>query len=216
MKKPITVLVLFLFAVCACAQKNSNTDTLTNKTVVPGRWAIELDLGASMFNAFKASYASNTFATNFNYKIFYRNFFYNIGMNMCSFSPSKDLRLNNYVVSNQDRISLMSMNIALGYLYNFNKKWGADIKLGGNMSDLEILYDNEFYTFKPQISDGTYIGLGINRYFKLKGYNYIVLSLGADYCTSDYSKKSPDMNKQTINYALTVGYKGFSKRVLKQ
>lgn len=214
MKKPIILSLSIIFSICIYAQKNTKNDTLTCKTVVPGRWAIEFDLGASINQTLKPSYRNNPIATTFNYKIFYRNFYMYIGTSMSYFTPSKDIRLYDLVINNQDEIEFMNMNMAVGYMYNFNRKWSVDGKLGINMGNLSVYYDDLLSYYTPEVSLGTIYGIGVNRFFKLKGYNYIVVSLGADYYTTDYSKISPDMNKQSINYFLTVAYKGFSKKII--
>jgi hypothetical protein len=214
MKKTIILCLSILFTICINAQKHTSNDTLTCKKVVPGRWAIEFDLGACSNQIFKPSYNINPIATTFNYKLFYRNFFLYVGTNISTFTPSKDLKFTNTIITNQNEISLSNMNMAIGYMYNFNKKWSADFKLGINSGNVDVLYNNQLKSYSPELVIGNTYGITINRFFKLKGYNYIVLSVGADYYTTDYSKISPDMNNQSVNYFLTIGYKGFNKKIM--
>lgn len=214
MKKTIILCLSILFTICIYAQKNTSIDTLTCKKIVPGRWAIEIGLGASSNQIFKPSYSKNPIATTFNYKIFYRNFFMYVGMNKSFLTPPKDMKFTNIIIKNQNEVSLTNMNMAIGYMYNFNKKWSADFKLGINSGIVDVLYNNRLKLYSPELEVGNSYGISINRFFKLKRYNYIVLSLGADYHTTDYSKISPDMNNQSINYFLTIAYKGFNKKIM--
>lgn len=214
MKKSVILILSIVFTANIYAQRNEKADTLIAKTVVPGPWAIEFELGASTNQVLQSSYADNPIAFTFNYKVFYQNFFMHLGTKMSEFNTSKDMRFTNFVINKQDQVSLMNMNMSIGYMYSFNKKWSADAMIGVSMNNLQITYNNKLNSYSPDISQGTYFGLGLNRYFKLKRYNYIVLSLGADYSTTNFSKISPDMTTPSINYSFTVAYKGFSKKVI--
>jgi len=214
MKKTIILSISILFSVSIYAQKTTKNDTLICKTVVPSRWAIEFDMGASLNQVFKPSYMDNIVSETFDYKIFYRNFYFLLGESMTDFTPTKDMTFNHFIIHNQNGIMISTMNTAFGYIYNFNKKWSADVKIGLNSTYCTIDYNNNQDSYGTDIISGSTYGIGINRYFKLKGYSYIVVSLGADYYNTDLSKLSPDMNPNSLNWFLTVAYKGFFKKVI--
>ena len=122
---------------------------------------------------------------------------------------------DNENVNTQHEFNSFNLNVALGYSYDFHKNWSTDIKVGFNTTNFEILNSKETnLVYESDYIMGTQIGLGLDRYIKLKRFNYIVLGLGIDYYTTDYSKISYNMKPSSLNYTLTIWYKGFFKRMV--
>lgn len=104
----------------------------------------------------------------------------------------------------------------LGYNYDFNNNWCANAKFGMHSASFEISNYKEIGEYyNSDLVTGARVGLGLSRYFKLKRYNYIVVSLAADYYSTNYKAISQNLDDSFMNYSLTVGYKGWFKKLIK-
>lgn len=196
------------------SQKISN-DTLYNKTLVKSKWALKIESGVFYHQMSNTSFIENPITQITNITVSYKNFFFTYGAFYYDFKPLKNITFDNTALSNQNKLRATNLNVAFGYIFNFHEKWSSDIKIGSNSSIYEITNSNESnLSYKSDYISGTIIGVGIDRYIKIKRLNYIVVGFDIDYYSTDYSKLSDDLEPSSVNYSLTIGYKGFFRRIL--
>ena len=214
MKQIWIILITTFLTMNLYSQKNDN-DTLSGKRLVKSPWAIKIESGALKHQMFNPDYIDNKTIQITDFTVFYKNFYLTYGAFIYEFKPNKIMVFDNTTVNTQHEFSSFNLNMALGYSYDFHKNWSTDIKIGFNITDFEILNSKETnLIYESDIITGAMIGLGVDRYFKLKRFNYIVIGLGIDYYKTDYSKISSEMKPTSLNYSLTIGYKGFFKKII--
>jgi hypothetical protein len=214
MKQIWITLIATLMTVNLYSQKMEN-DTLIGKRFVKSPWAIKIESGAILHQMFNPGFIDNKATQISDLTVFYRNFYFTYGAFIYDFTPNKVMVFDDVTVNTQHEFSSLNLNVALGYSYDFHKNWSTDIKIGFNSTSFEISNSNETnLIYESDLIMGAQIGLGLDRYIKLKRYNYIVIGLGLDYYTTDYSKISPHMKPSSLNYSLTIGYKGFFQKMI--
>lgn len=214
MKQILILAILFLLTCNLYAQKIEN-DTLPNQRAVKSAWAIKIESGAVLHQMFTPDYIDNKTTQITDVTVFYKNIYFTYGAFIYEFKPNKYMTFENIGVNDQYEFSSLNLNLALGYSYDFHKNWSADVKIGLNSTDFEI--SNSYETnliYNSEILMGPQIGLGIDRYIKLKRFNFIVIGLGMDYYMTDYAKISPDLKPSSLNYTFTIGYKGFFRKMI--
>lgn len=196
------------------AQKIDN-DTLVGNRFIKSPWSIKIESGALLHQMFNPDFIDNKATQITDITVFYKNLFFTYGAFIYDFKPNKVMVFDDVTVNTHDEFSSFNLNMALGYSYNFHKNWSTDIKIGFNSTNFEISNSKETnLVYESDIIMGSQIGLGLDRYIHLKRFNYIVIGLGIDYYTTDYTKISPDMKPSSLNYSLTIGYKGFFRKMI--
>ncbi len=214
MKQIWIIFITTVMSVNLYSQKIDN-DTLSGKRLVKSPWAIKIESGAILHQMFNSDFIDNKITQITDLTVFYKNFYFTYGAFIYEFKPNKDMVFDNVTVNNQNEFSSFNLNMALGYSYDFHKNWSTDIKFGFNSTNFEISNSKETnLIYESDIIMGAQVGLGIDRYIKLKRFNFIVIGLGIDYYTTDYSKISSNMKPSSLNYTLTIGYKGFFRKMI--
>lgn len=196
------------------SQKIDN-DTIPEKRAVKSHWAIKLETGVLLHQMFNPDFVANNAGQTVETTVFYKNFFFSYSAFMLEFMPITYMTVDNILVSKQDKFNSFNINMAVGYSYDFHRNWSADMRLGFNSTNFEItnnifpnlVYETDFIT-------GAQLGLGIDRYIHIRRFNFIAIGFGIDYYTTDYSELSPKLKPSSLNYSLTIGYKGFFRRMI--
>lgn len=211
--KQILLLTIFYFLFCSLYSQKTENDTLPCKRSIKSPWAIKIESGALLHQMFNPDFIDNKVTQTTDLTVFYKNCFFTYGAFNHEFSPKKNMTFGNVNVDNQVQFTSFNLNMAVGYIYDFHKNWSTDIKFGFNSTNFEISNaDKVNLIYKSEILMGAQIGVGLNRYIKLKRFNYIVIGCKIDYYTTDYSKASSNLKGSSLNYSLTIGYKVFFKK----
>lgn len=204
MKRLFLILCISLLSLASNSQQIDN-DTLTTAWT-KGNWALRVDLGVHAQNMLNQNMVELTFNATMGFSVFYKDFFINY-----SYSQM-DNDLKNY------EIFITNNDISLGYNYNFLKRWSFDGKGGVNITSIvssirepEI---QETIFINNENVPGVELGIGVNRYFRLRRFNFLVARFGIDYYTTNYKSLYSGFGKGGINYSLTLAYKGwYNKKV---
>jgi hypothetical protein len=213
MKRFWIVLTAFTFILNLHSQDNEN-EVYYGK-FIRSPWALRLDVGPLMHQMFNPEFISGNVSSFSELTLYYKSFYFNYGVYFFEFSPMKDMTFGGLMIDASNHFYSFNLNMGLGYTYKINENWSSDIKLGFNTTDFEVSNSREtniYYT--SDILMGAQIGIGIDRYIKLRRFNYIVFGLGIDYYSTDYSKVSPQMKPSSLNYMFTIGYQGFFRKML--
>jgi hypothetical protein len=178
-------------------------------------WAIRLDVGPLMHQMFNPEFISSKVSSFSELTLYYKSFYFNYGGYFFEFSPMKEMMFDGLMIDASNYLYSFNFNMALGYTFKINENWSSDIKLGFNTTDFDVSNIGEYNIYyTSDILTGAQIGIGIDRYIKLKRFNYIVFGLGIDYYSTDYSKVSPQMKPSSLNYIFTIGYQAFFRKML--
>jgi hypothetical protein len=209
-------LAIFIFILVTNLQSQQlDNDTLPCSYIVKSPWAVKATTGVVFHQMSNQNFVDNKFAQRADLDIFYKNYFLSYGAFMYLFNPNREMIFGNYRVGPEAELLSINLIMAIGYNYAFQKNWSAGFRFGFNATRFEIVNAekiNLYYSSK--VIAGALLGIQLERYFKLKGFNYIVLSALTDYYTTDYSKASRDLKSSALNYSFTIGYKKYFKKII--
>lgn len=202
MKRFLPTILIVIFSLNTFSQQISN-DTITT-TSIKGNWAFRVDLGAHAQSMLNQDMVDLTFSQTLSLYLYYKDIFFNVNFS----SMNNDLEYYEIFIDNID--------LSIGYNYDFLKFWSADTKLGVNFmnmgSGIRYYEDYEDIFFINEKLQGITTGIGLNRYFKLKRFNYLIARFGVDYYSTNYSTLYFGFGKGAINYSLTLAYKGWFRK----
>ena len=211
----ITFCIIMLSFINNSKSQKTDNDTIFIKKVIKSSWAIKVETGI-LFNQRQNqfNYIDNLIPIA-GVSVFYKNWFFYYDAYSFEFKPKQNVVFEEYTFDNKAILSSFTLNAAIGYIYDINRNWGVDMKLGLNTNTLETSNSKEIgYYYESDFIGGTRFGLELNRYIKLKRFNFIVISLAADYYSVNYKKISNSLNNSFMNYSLTVGYKGWFRKII--
>lgn len=214
MKHSLLVIICIILTFSLKAQKIEN-DTLPSKRAIKSNWAVKLESGAVLHQMFSPRYMENKISQITGITVFYKKFYWTYDVFSYEFKPYQEMTFDDVTVGSDDEFYTFNFNTAIGYSYDINTEWSADIKIGLNTASYEISNGKETgLIYESDLLTGPSIGVGIDRYIKLKRFNFLLIGFGVDYYMTDYSKVSPELKSSSISYSLTIGYKGFFRKVL--
>lgn len=213
--KRLIIISIFLSTLFVSYGQKTSSDTIIIKSI-KGNWAGSIDFGYQMHNMLNQDLFNPGLGQTYHYSIYRKNLFFKFGMATTELISNKETIFEDEIrIPSNTNFQSLSVYIALGYNYDFNSKWSADLNLGITPTGLQVAYpDNEQISYNSGLLSGTIAGIGVNRYFKLKGFNYLMLRLGADYYSTDYRPINDNLSTGSMNYNLTFAYKGWFRKII--
>jgi hypothetical protein len=215
--KHFLIIPLFFVAVFVLeAQKVY--DSIEVSYITKGNLGISFRCGV-LYHSFDKKtnkYFDNQFAPDMHISYHYKNFFLSQTVYYLYLNPKKTININDVLYNTDAKFEQFSAYFGLGYSYDINNYWAVDISATFCRPYINLTNWEEYgIRMEPQYFNGAGMGLGINRYFKLKWYNYVFTRISIDYFNYDYKKISPDLGSNVMYYSITLGYKGWSKKIIK-
>ena len=198
MKHLITIVLVLTFSLNALSQQLAN-DTIYS-TLVRSNWAFRADLGVRAQDILNQEMFETSVSPAISLFLVYKEFYFST-----SYSTN-DINKEHY------SFSATNMDLLLGYTYSLRRNWMLDCRMGANITNvLSTVQDQEEHRnyFANKKIGGGIAGLGINRYFKLKHFNYLVSRFGVDYYSTNYNTIYNGFGKDALNYSLTIAYQGW-------
>lgn len=191
-------------------------DTLSFGKVVHSSWGIQFSAGSTLHQKLNQEIVNNRIASTIGLTLNWKNLNLSCDGFFLNFNPTREILFNNIPLdSRTSGFKSFNLNTALDYNYNFHRNWGTTLRLGINITELRVtkpVFINT--TLKSDVISGAIIGLGVNRYTRLKRFNYLVSGLRVDYYSTNYSRLSPNLSRSSLNYSLFLAYKAWFIRII--
>jgi len=205
--RAILVFLVIIFSTNSYGQETAQDTTILK--FVKSNWGVGFSYGIRANTYLNQDIFNTTFLTGGVYSIYWKNLYLNIS----TFSTddakiNDDLISDYYYLPKSEPLSINSTNIYLGYNQNIGKKFSTDLNAGFISTKIEK--NESFPTIRN--AKGWQMGAGTTRYFKLARNNYLGLRLAVDYNTTNYKELYTQLGKGTMNYSLTLSYKGWFRR----
>ena len=223
MRKIIILSFLVLVSSNILSQKVEN-NTLSTKSITRSNWAIRLDAGHYLHQSFNQDITSKTYFPVGTYSIYYKNFFLSYVAASVVFENIIPITLTNQfsnfiLLPIGSSLDILNLEFLIGYTIDFNKRLGADCRAGINISQLKAKDTDILNSHFASNFNGGQIGLGLNTYFHLGRFNYLLLRLGVDYQLSkgvdyytDFTSYESLFPYGSMRYSVTLAYKGWFKK----
>lgn len=131
--------------------------------------------------------------------------------------PGSVLIFNGVPLPDYARLNPIKTDYTVGYSFDF--KWNISLEpfLGFNRSTFSVINEAELKQKYSLLSTGGLItGLTLNKYFRLKDYEYLALFVSAGYGFVDYSIVHPDLDYGYLEWTAGLSYKGFFNKILER
>jgi len=131
-----------------------------------------------------------------------------------TFSPKKEMEFNGHMLPTSAKVNTIKLDYYVGYSFDFEKLVSLEPYLGYNRTSLVVINEEDLnQTYKLYETGGFIAGATLNKYFKIKEYEYISVFASAGYAFVNYKKVHPDFDKGYFEWNFGVAYKGFLTRL---
>ncbi len=131
-----------------------------------------------------------------------------------TFNPKKEMDFNGHTLPTTARVNTIKLDYYVGYSFDFEKLISLEPYLGYNLSSLVVINEENLNQHYRLYETGGFIaGATLNKYFKIKEYEYISVFASAGYAFVNFEKVHPDFDKGYFEWNFGVAYKGFLTRI---
>ena len=128
--------------------------------------------------------------------------------------PKKEMEFNGHALPLTARINPIKIDYYVGYSLDFNRLISLEPYVGYNRSSFNVINEDELnQKFHFNKTGGLILGATLNKYFKVKDYEYIALFGSAGYGFVNYAKVHPDLDNGYFEWNLGIAYKGFLTKI---
>ncbi len=151
---------------------------------------------------------------NFNIILVINKLNFGIRFKSWTIKPQKEIKFDEQILPTLAKLNNIRLDYYLGYSFDFEKLISIEPYVGYNKSSFYVINEEELNKeFSFNKTGGFIFGLTINKYFKVKEYEYISLfgTLGCGFV--DYTKVHPDLDNGYFEWSIGVAYKGFITKI---
>ncbi len=170
------------------------------------------DLG---FNTFSYNQKTKKWLGNHNGSLWgialvYKNFNVGIRFVLASVNPDTTLVLDGELLTQKARLNPIRTEYSIGYSLNFKHNFSIEPYLALTKSSFFVTNEDTLQKHY-QIPDirGLTIGVAANKYFRIKGYQFIALFAKYGYGFTDYAKVNSALGRGYSDISFGIAYKGF-------
>ena len=124
--------------------------------------------------------------------------------------PKKEMDFNGQIVPTTAKLNSIKLDYYVGYSLDFEKLISLEPYIGYNHSSFIVINEDELsqkFSFKE--TSGLIIGITLNKYFKIKEYEYVSVFGTGGYGFVNYNKVHSDLDNGYFEWNLGIAYKGF-------
>ena len=140
---------------------------------------------------------------------------FNIGIRFKPWTvePQKELEFNGVILPTTARLNPIKIDYYLGYSIDFDRLISIEPYLGYNHSSFVVINEdvlNQNFSFEN--TGGLILGTTVNKYFRLKDYEYLSIFGSIGYGFVNFEKVQPSLDNGYLEWNLGIAFKGFFTR----
>jgi hypothetical protein len=127
--------------------------------------------------------------------------------------PKKEMDFNGQTLPTTAKLNSIKLDYYAGYSFDFEKLISVEPYIGYNCSSFIVINEDELnqkFTFDK--TGGLIIGTTLNKYFKIKEYEYLSVFGTVGYGFVNYGKVHSDLDNGYFEWNLGIAYKGFATK----
>lgn len=155
---------------------------------------------------------------NFNFILVVNKLNFGFRFKPWSIDPKKEMDFNGQTLPTTARLNNIRLDYYIGYSFDFEKLISVEPYVGYNRTSFLVINEDELnQKFSFNKTGGLIVGTTLNKYFKIKEYEYISVFGSVGYGFVDYEKVHPELDNGYFEWNLGIASKGFAtKRINKR
>lgn len=130
-----------------------------------------------------------------------------------SIDPKKEMDFNGQMLPTTARLNVIKLDYYLGYSFDFEKLISVEPYVGYNRSSFIVINEDELnQKFIFDKTGGLIVGATVNKYFKIKEYEYLSVFGTVGYGFVNYEKVHSALDNGYFEWNLGIAYKAFATK----
>jgi len=174
---------------------------------------IEVGVSKYNYNNKTEQWLGNHLGPNFNLIFTINKFNLGIRFKPATVNTKTNLVFTNDTLPIYSKLNPIKLDYYLGYSFDFTHNISIEPYIGYSHTRFTIINENELKN-KLSIPDvnGFISGVTGNKYFKLKGHNYVAIFASLGYAFVNYNNVNENLDRGYFELTIGIAYKGFLER----
>ena len=170
---------------------------------------IEIGISSYYYTQKTRNWLGNHGGPNFNFILTYDKFNFGFRFKPWTVNPGEELLFDNSLLPKYADLNPIKLDFYIGYSFDF-KHISLEPYLGLSRNIFTVINEGELQeTFSIPSVTGFINGVTVNKYFRIKKYEYISVFANVGYSIVDYTKVHNTLGKNYFEWSLGIAYKGF-------
>lgn len=127
--------------------------------------------------------------------------------------PEKELVFDGQTLPTAAKLNNIRLDYYVGYSFDFEKLISVEPYAGYNRTLFYVINEDDLQKqFRLEKTGGLIIGTTLNKYIRIKEYEYLSIFGTAGYAFVNYRKVHPDLDNGYFEWNLGIAYKGFATK----
>jgi hypothetical protein len=147
---------------------------------------------------------------NFNFVLTIEKFNVGFRFKPWTIEPQKELEFNGVILPTTARLNPIKIDYYVGFSFDFERLISLEPYLGYNRSSFVVINEdvlNQNFSFEK--TGGLVLGTTVNKYFRLKDYEYLSLFGSIGYGFVNFEKVQSSLDNGYFEWNLGIAFKGF-------
>ena len=169
----------------------------------------EFGVSRCHYNQKTRDWIGNHGTPNFNFILLYDKVNFGFRFKPWTVNPNEELSFHNKVLPKYAKLNPIKLDFYIGYSFDFTHL-SLEPYLGMTRNIFEVINEDELQeTFSFPSITGFINGVTVNKYFRIKNYEYISVFASIGYSIVDYAKVHSALGKNYFEWSLGISYKIF-------
>ena len=164
------------------------------------------------YNQKTAAWLGNHLGPSFDVGFAYRQWNFGLRFRPWTLRPQKELVFDGDTLKNAADLNPTKLDYYLGYSFDFKRNFSLEPYLGWNRSRFYVINQEQLNkTYSIHRAGGIITGFSLNKYFRIKEFQFLSTFLSLGYSFTNFKKTHEDLDNGYFEWSFGVAYKAFYK-----
>ena len=177
-------------------------------------WRLDLGISAYRYKNRTSDWLGNHPGPLLGLALAYKKFSLGWKIKPWTLNPGTELSFTNDTLTKKAKLNPNKLDFYAGYSIDLKYNISIEPYAGWTKNIFYVINNEELNkTFRIPNANGFITGMVINKYFRLKEFQFLSAFIHFGYAHTDFSKTHPHLDKGYVEYSLGIAYKCFYKRI---
>ena len=176
-------------------------------------WRIDMGISIYRYKNRTSDWLGNHHGPILGLALAYRKFSLGLKIKPWTLNPGKELAFSQDTLTREAKLNPNKLDFYGSYSINLKHNISIEPYAGWTKNIFYVINNEELNkNFHIPNANGFITGLVINKYFRLKEFQFLSTFFHLGYACTDFSKTHPQLDKGYFEYSFGIAYKSFYKR----
>ena len=176
-------------------------------------WRLDLGISAYRYKNRTSDWLGNHHGPMLGLALAYRKLSIGLRIKPWTLNPGTELIFSNDTLTKKAKLNPNKIDFYTGYSFDIKHNISIEPYAGWTKNIFHVINNEELNkNFQIPNANGFISGLVVNKYFRLKEFQFLSIFLQLGYACTDFSKTHFQLDKGYFEYSFGIAFKSFYKR----